>query len=105
MKKKIDPSLPKEYVRHKTGNLIPCPGEAHSNSYIDNCMQCAPRWGQIDELEPFSLVEARVDRLDIPGWMPGKDDRTELEQLEKDGKVKLVMVTNKNRSYFVWRWQ
>lgn len=24
---------------------IDCPGEAHENPYIDNCMICAPRWG------------------------------------------------------------
>ena len=23
-----------------------CTGEAHSNPYIDNCMVCAPYWGQ-----------------------------------------------------------
>ena len=22
-----------------------CDGEAHSNCFIDNCMQCAPHWG------------------------------------------------------------
>lgn len=26
---------------------ITCTGEAHSNPYIDNCMVCAPEWGQI----------------------------------------------------------
>jgi hypothetical protein len=25
--------------------LVPCPGEAHSNPFIDHCMLCAPRWG------------------------------------------------------------
>ncbi len=24
---------------------IPCPGEAHSNAFIDHCMLCSPRWG------------------------------------------------------------
>jgi hypothetical protein len=28
--------------------LIECPGEAHSNPYIDNCSVCAPRWGYIE---------------------------------------------------------
>lgn len=32
-------------------HLIPCPGEAHSNPYIDNCMLCAPRWGLIEVLD------------------------------------------------------
>lgn len=26
---------------------IPCSGEAHTNAHIDNCMQCAPRWGKV----------------------------------------------------------
>lgn len=25
----------------------PCPGEAHSNAYIDNCSHCAPNWGVV----------------------------------------------------------
>ncbi len=28
-------------------HAIPCPGEAHSNPHIDNCMLCAPLWGKI----------------------------------------------------------
>jgi hypothetical protein len=28
-------------------HLIPCPGQAHSNAHIDNCSQCAPRWGWV----------------------------------------------------------
>lgn len=24
-----------------------CPGDAHSNPYIDTCLTCAPRWGFI----------------------------------------------------------
>ncbi len=31
--------------------LVKCEGEAHSNAYIDNCMQCAPRWGWIDPVD------------------------------------------------------
>jgi hypothetical protein len=27
--------------------LIPCTGPAHSNAHIDNCMDCAPRWGWV----------------------------------------------------------
>lgn len=29
--------------------LTPCTGEAHRNAFIDNCMQCAPRWGLVGE--------------------------------------------------------
>lgn len=28
-------------------DLEHCPGEAHSNAFIDNCGHCAPRWGLI----------------------------------------------------------
>ena len=27
--------------------LVPCDGEAHENPHIDNCSQCAPRWGWV----------------------------------------------------------
>ncbi len=27
--------------------LRKCSGEAHSNPFIDNCPQCAPRWGVV----------------------------------------------------------
>lgn len=32
--------------------LVPCTGEAHSNPHIDNCMVCAPRWGQMEVRNP-----------------------------------------------------
>lgn len=28
-------------------HTVPCPGEAHRNPFIDNCMICAPAWGKI----------------------------------------------------------
>ena len=28
-------------------HFVPCTGAAHSNPHIDNCMCCAPRWGQV----------------------------------------------------------
>jgi hypothetical protein len=28
--------------------LVPCTGEAHGNPFIDNCGQCAPRWGWVE---------------------------------------------------------
>lgn len=34
------------YIR-KGYRLEPCPGAAHSNPHIDNCMLCAPLWGWI----------------------------------------------------------
>lgn len=34
------------------GMLVPCPGEAHSNPFIDNCGVCMPRWGLVEVLKP-----------------------------------------------------
>ena len=34
--------------------LTPCPGEAHSNPFIDNCHTCAPRWGWVGPVEVVS---------------------------------------------------
>lgn len=52
---------PPLYERKKTGRLVPCPGEAHSNPFIDNCSLCAPRWGQVEELEPELTLEQVVE--------------------------------------------
>ncbi len=40
------------FVRKFTGKMIPCPGEAHDNAFIDHCGVCMPRWGVIQEREP-----------------------------------------------------
>lgn len=34
--------------------LEPCNGEAHRNPFIDNCSQCAPRWGFLGPKEPVT---------------------------------------------------
>lgn len=47
------------YERGTTGNLVDCPGEAHSNAFIDNCSICAPRWGKVEETAPLDLTDAR----------------------------------------------
>jgi len=52
---------PPLFARAKTGRLIPCPGEAHTNPYIDNCGLCAPRWGLVEELEPKLSLERAVE--------------------------------------------
>lgn len=41
--------LRQHLVDHGVAPLKKCPGEAHSNGYIDNCSLCAPRWGWIGE--------------------------------------------------------
>ena len=55
------------YQRAKTGNLVPCDGEAHSNPFIDNCGVCAPRWGKVEEEAPVDFAAARdVGAIDLP---------------------------------------
>jgi hypothetical protein len=62
------------YERQPTGRMLPCPGDAHSNPYIDNCMICAPRWGEIPERAPVDFDVAKRDGLvvcaaDVPDDM------------------------------------
>jgi hypothetical protein len=55
----------REYQREKTGRLVPCDGEAHKNPHIDNCMVCAPRWGEVEEMAPVDIDKARAERLAV----------------------------------------
>lgn len=32
--------------------MVDCPGEAHSNPFIDNCMVCMPNWGHYPVAQP-----------------------------------------------------
>lgn len=51
------------YARKPTGNFKPCPGEAHSNAFIDNCMVCLHhKWGLVPVLAPVDLKDARKRR-------------------------------------------
>lgn len=106
MKKK---SAVTEYQMKKTGRLIPCPGEAHSNPYIDNCMICAPRWGEIEELEPVNLEEARAQGLDIrmTDFRHGPEFDA-AKKLIESGEATLVNVDRKKSygsvNYNVLRW-
>ena len=48
------------YVHQMTGREVDCPGEAHSNPFIDNCGVCAPNWGKVPEVLPVDMEEART---------------------------------------------
>jgi hypothetical protein len=40
------PAAPANVKPARAGyTLVRCTGEAHNNPHIDNCGQCAPRWG------------------------------------------------------------
>ena len=47
------------YVHQMTGRDVDCPGDAHSNLYVDNCGVCAPNWGKVPEVLPVDMEEAR----------------------------------------------
>ena len=63
MAKRTSKKNPPLYERAKTGRLEPCPGEAHTNPFIDNCALCAPRWGKVEELEPMLSLERVVEAV------------------------------------------
>ena len=62
------------YERQPTGRMLPCTGDAHSNPHIDNCMICAPRWGEVPEYAPTDFDAAKreglvVRAVDVPDDM------------------------------------
>lgn len=99
---------PRLYVRKPTGRMIPCPGEAHGNAYIDNCMTCAPGWGTLPELEPVDIELARKQRLDIRVVDLDEHEEAIMHEYRKRGEVTLVSIRRRRRhghtSFMVWRW-
>lgn len=81
-----------EARREKTGKLVPCTGEAHSNPFIDNCMTCAPRWGQMEELAPIDLDAALAAKEDVPLGALSEEQYDRVQALKLAGKVKYVGV-------------
>ena len=82
--------------REKTGTG-PCPGEAHANAFIDNCMVCAPRWGVIDVFAPPTLDQVTKEGFAVPVnhlRMGGEGDVI-FREAEKRGDIRLVFVTEK----------
>ena len=95
---------PAEYEQKKTGRMIPCPGEAHSNAFIDHCGLCMPGWGEIEELAPIDLEDAKNRRLDVPAPDLDNEQMKDMMAREKAGEVKLVSVRRGNTFYSVYRW-
>lgn len=94
---------PKEIYRRKpTGQMLPCTGDAHSNPYIDNCMICAPRWGEVPAYHPADIIEAMKSKLPVPLWMLSEDQRESVDtDLIPAGKAAIEMIevtTGKKRS-------
>ncbi len=82
---------------------VPCPGDAHSNPYIDNCMICAPRWGTVMSYKPIgpSAVTKGVAVAFNNTGMNGnacEEYRDAYKTAEKAGTIKMVMVEKKTRA-------
>ncbi len=116
-KKTTKPKLPKTtdlVTELKTGVVytlakpeeagdVKCPGDAHSNPYIDNCMICAPRWGIVMSYRPIapSAVVPGVAVAFNNTGMNGnerEEHREAYKAAEAAGTIKLVMVEKKTRA-------
>jgi hypothetical protein len=64
----------------------PCPGEAHTNAWIDNCGLCAPRWGVVTKYAPIDVVAAcragkAVMVADTREWSTGATPSQEIRMV------------------------
>ena len=85
--------------------LVPCTGEAHSNAFIDNCMVCAPRWGEMMSYEPMTPAACQ-EGFAVP-YGDGDQKAFEaavktFEAAEKAGAITLVTVSTKSSSFSAW---
>jgi hypothetical protein len=81
-------------VKPKALGLAPCPGEAHTNPYIDNCLLCAPRWGQ------STTYELLTPEACVPGVVVSVNDGhpEAFEAAERLGVVRMIHITKRTRS-------
>lgn len=61
-----------------------CQGEAHSNSFIDNCGLCAPNWGWIPSPRPTDAIAAVKRWNSVNTWEWITIYRTAALDLEED---------------------
>ena len=94
----------KEFSREKTGKTVPCPGEDHSNAFIDHCGVCMPRWGVLEEYEEPIRLERALSVLNQDLAVRVNDLSPEAhETLRRTENVKLVSHTrNNSHTYFVF---
>lgn len=70
----------------------PCPGEAHSNAFIDNCGCCLNhRWGFVHTYAPVDVVEATKLGYAVPVSYVERSDREVIEA----GGITMVHVTQR----------
>ena len=63
-----------------------------------------PGWGEIEELAPIDLEDAKNRRLDAPAPDLDNEQMKDMMAREKAGEVKLVSVRRGNTFYSVYRW-
>ncbi len=102
---------PKEYQLEFTGEFTRCPGEAHTNAFIDHCSLCAPNWGRIPAHKPVDLEKAKAEHLDVRAGHLSDAQTLQMLSAEEQGQVELVSVTRKtpkgktSQIYNVWRFR
>ena len=86
--------------REPTG-LVPCPGDAHSNPHIDNCMICAPDWGHVMSYKPLTVDDVKPG-IAVPvsstRSLDDKAARASFKAAEGAGLITMVMVTEKTKA-------
>jgi len=81
-----------EYKRTVIGTKA-CTGAAHSNAHIDNCMECAPRWGIVDDYAPIDFDAARsAGKVILFGHMTD-DEYDQADKLITAGQAEIVSRT------------
>jgi hypothetical protein len=87
----------KLYIRTKTGKMVKCTGEAHTNPFIDNCALCMPRWGEVEELAPVDLCAAKVGNFAVS--LGELTDEQYATALKMGGKMVSVTAPLGRKSY------
>lgn len=77
-----------------------CPGDAHSNPYIDNCMIClSNRWGFVRTYARVNVLEATSNGFAVAvndtDHRTSPEHRATIDNLEKSGAIRMVMVERK----------
>jgi len=73
-----------------------CPGEAHENPYVDNCMRCAPRWGVVDTYAEVDVLAATKAGFAVPLSYVSDEAR---DAAALSGKTDEITVIEKTRAY------
>jgi hypothetical protein len=79
----------------KTGKLVPCTGEAHTNGFQDHCGVCMPRWGEVEEREVVTLaiLQKAWESGQIVAWSQVPHDLHDVvDALRKDGSLREITV-------------